>query len=214
MLNRRYALLFQVMGVSANASTRRSAVMTTGLSSTPLARRPAPRRRVPVDHPVRPPVHDRAHPLPHLDKATDGHPEARLGGGLFRAWWRAQALIGSATATTTRITASARMAVPQMTVQILQIRRNGGSCCHSSSHDWRARASHTPPRRRGCRSTGHPEPRCRPPSSAPDARGGLAPRPGPGIAPQLVGHAFLPPDAALARADKHRPTGQLLPHIR
>ena len=45
-------------------------------------------------------------------------------------------LTGSAIATMTRITASARMAVPQMTVQIRQIHRNRGSRCHSSSHDW------------------------------------------------------------------------------
>ena len=45
-------------------------------------------------------------------------------------------LIGRVTATMTRITASARMAVPQMTVQIRQIQRNRGSPCHSSSHDW------------------------------------------------------------------------------
>ena len=45
-------------------------------------------------------------------------------------------LIGSATATMTRITASARMAVPQMTVQVRQIRRNRGSRSHNSSHDW------------------------------------------------------------------------------
>jgi len=32
----------------------------------PLARRPAPRRHLPVDHPVRASVHHRAHALPHL----------------------------------------------------------------------------------------------------------------------------------------------------
>jgi len=37
---------------------------------------------------------------------------------------------------TTRITASARIAVPQITVQIRQMRRKRGSRCHSSSQDW------------------------------------------------------------------------------
>jgi hypothetical protein len=51
-------------------------------------------------------------------------------------------LIGSAAATMTRITASARMAVPQMTVHTRQIHRNRGSRCHSSSHDWSTGRTH------------------------------------------------------------------------
>jgi hypothetical protein len=45
-------------------------------------------------------------------------------------------LIGRVTATMTRMTASVRTAVPQMTVQIHQIQRNRGSRCHRSSHEW------------------------------------------------------------------------------
>ena len=44
-------------------------------------------------------------------------------------------LTGSAAAISTRATASARIAVPQMTVQVRQIRRNRGTRSHSSSHD-------------------------------------------------------------------------------
>lgn len=44
-------------------------------------------------------------------------------------------LTGSVQAMTTRITASARIAVPQMTVHTRQILRNRGSCRHSSSQD-------------------------------------------------------------------------------
>ena len=42
---------------------------------------------------------------------------------------------GSVLAISTRTTASARIAVPQMTVQARQIRRNRGDLFHSSSHD-------------------------------------------------------------------------------
>jgi len=43
--------------------------------------------------------------------------------------------IGSANAISTRATASARIAVLQMTVQVRQIRRNRGDLTHRSSHD-------------------------------------------------------------------------------
>ena len=42
---------------------------------------------------------------------------------------------GSMLAISTRTTASARIAVPQMTVQVRQFRRNRGERSHSSSHD-------------------------------------------------------------------------------
>ena len=45
--------------------------------------RPVPRRHLPVDHPVRAPVHHRAHPLPHLSEASaepGGNPRGSTGG--------------------------------------------------------------------------------------------------------------------------------------